>query len=113
MKLNLLVIRSAQPAVLAAFYTQLGINFEYHRHGTGPLHYAAAINGLVLEIYPLQKGQLQADSGLRLGFKLDNPQEVIEALRLEEVAIISEPIDSPWGCRAVFQDPDGRKVELY
>ena len=57
MDLTLLVIRSAIPEQLAQFYTQLGLTFEYHKHGNGPYHYSTHLGHTVLEIYPLAKGQ--------------------------------------------------------
>ena len=43
MNLNLLVIRSVIPKQLAEFYEQLGMAFEYHRHGNGPFHFPAHV----------------------------------------------------------------------
>jgi hypothetical protein len=45
MKLNLVVLKTSRPDDLAQFYGQLGIKFENHRHGTGPIHYASDIDG--------------------------------------------------------------------
>jgi len=42
MKINLIVLKTASPDALASFYEELGIKFENHRHGAGPLHYAGA-----------------------------------------------------------------------
>lgn len=33
--LQFLVIKTNQPNKLAVFYTQQGLEFEYHRHGNG------------------------------------------------------------------------------
>ena len=53
LQLNLLVIRSAEPARLAEFYSLLGLKFVYHQHGTkGTWHYSANAAKLVFEIYP-------------------------------------------------------------
>jgi hypothetical protein len=65
MDLNLLVIRSAIPEQLAEFYRQLGMVFERHQHGNGPLHFSTQIGSTLLEIYPLAKGQEQIDKHLR------------------------------------------------
>lgn len=107
--LNLLVIRSAIPADLAKFYAHFGYDFDFHRHGAGPWHYAATMAGLTMEIYPLGKAQSEPDKHLRLGFVVADVDEILERLDTE---ILSIPKDSEWGRRAVVVDPEGRRVEL-
>lgn len=113
MQLKLLVIRSANPAQLAQFYTQLGCNFEQHRHGKGPLHYSCTIARTVLEIYPLAKGQVTPDSNLRLGFEVEQFEGVLEKLIEHGAKLIQAPYESEFGRIGVVEDPEGRKVELY
>ena len=113
MKLNLLVIRSAIPKQLAEFYEQLGMVFEYHRHGNGPFHYSAHIGPTLLEIYPLAKGQEQVDKNLRLGFEIDLLEAQIGKLQQQGVTFHQLPKSTEWGVLAVIEDPEGRKLELY
>lgn len=113
MYLNLLVIRTAQAAQLAQFYTELGLEFTYHRHGKGVWHYSTTLSsGLVFEIYPLQAEQLIADKSLRLGFAVQNLDTLIQSLKAKNVQIITLPKLSEWGYCTVIEDLDGRKVEL-
>ena len=112
MHLNLLVIKTQQPKALAEFYEQLGIKFQYHRHGKGPRHYSAKIGKLVFEIYPLSKHQENPDRFLRLGFTIADLDALILTLQKQEVEIVSVPKASKWGYYAVVKDPDGRKIEL-
>jgi predicted enzyme related to lactoylglutathione lyase len=112
MTLNLLVIRTAQPEVLATFYSHLDLQFDYHCHGNGPMHYSADIDGLVFEIYPLLKNQAQADSSLRLGFQVKDLDKLLESLKKEKINILQEPKYAEWGYFAVIRAPDGRKIEL-
>lgn len=109
MKLNLLVLRSAIPAELAAFYTHFGFVFDYHQHGNGPMHYSGTLDGLTLEIYPLKKVQPAADVHLRLGFSVPNLDEITGLL---SNAVVDSPKQSEWGYRCVLADPEGRRVEL-
>jgi lactoylglutathione lyase len=113
MELTLLVVRTGNPAVLADFYTSLGLSFEYHRHGTGPWHYSAHIGRTILEIYPLSKTQMKADEYLRLGFSIDQFDTTIELLRSKNTRFVTEPTQTEWGLMAIIEDPDGRKIELY
>lgn len=54
--LNLVVLRSPDVHRAVRFYRVLGLLFTVERHGSGPEHYAAVVNGFVFEIYPLREG---------------------------------------------------------
>ena len=112
MEIRLLVIRTNDPKRLAAFYSLLGLTFEYHQHGNSPMHYSATIGKMVLEIYPLTKSQPEPDKHLRLGFTLDNFDETLNHLKANEIEC-SEPTLTDFGFVTIVSDPDGRKVELY
>jgi lactoylglutathione lyase len=107
-QLNLIVIRSAIPTDLAAFYSQFGLEFDYHRHGNGPMHYSVDVDGVTLEIYPLKASQKEADLTLRLGFQVAD----LEAVIAKGVDVVSAPKLGQWGYRCVVTDPEGRRVEL-
>jgi len=83
---------------------------KYHNHGKSPYHYSAKAEGIVIEIYPLVKDQPFADKNLRLGFNVDNFDEVIILLK---DCIVSSTVQTEWGFISVVKDPDGRKVEIY
>ena len=112
MKLNLVVLRTEKPKELLGLYEQLGLQFEYHRHGKGTWHYSVTIEGIVFEIYPLLKSQTTADSSLRLGFTIKGLDKKIAQLKQQDVEIVSEPKESEYGYFAVIKDLDGRKIEL-
>jgi len=109
----LLVLRTGDMQKLAAFYTMLGLGFEYHRHGQSPMHYSTGIGPTTLEIYPLAIGQAAADKNLRLGFAIDNFEETTENLKASGVSFLQEPSQTGFGFMAIIADPDGRKIELY
>ncbi|SEW52516.1 VOC family protein [Chitinophaga arvensicola] len=108
--LHLIVIKTSQPDLLSGFYTSLGFQFHYHRHGNGPFHYASVGEGPLLEIYPLPKNVTVADHTTRLGFTVANVDDILQ--KLPEATIISAPELTEWGYSAIIQDPDGRKIEL-
>jgi len=112
MKINLLVIRTRDIKLLSKFYTDLGLEFTYHQHGNGPFHYSTEMGDLVFEIYPLLKSQTEPDNSLRLGFDVENLDELINKLKTNNVIITQEPIQTDWGYMAIIKDLDGRKVEL-
>lgn len=110
-RLNLIVIRSVDPSRAVSFYQMLGMTFQEEQHGSGPVHWAADINGIVLEIYPA-KSKNEVDAGTRLGFNVHDAATVLNALRLSNVKIVSELKQTESGLRAVVRDSDGRSVEL-
>ncbi|SHM28313.1 VOC family protein [Mucilaginibacter sp. OK098] len=112
-ELNLIVIRTSDPKRLAEFYSLFNLEFAYHQHGNSPFHYSGHIGEILLEIYPLTKGQENPDLSLRLGFTLDDFESVIEKLRSTNVVFASGPEETEFGLMAVIIDPDGRKIELY
>ena len=112
MRINLIVIRTNNLEACANFYQKLGIYFEYHRHGKGPFHYVAELEGTVFEIYPLLKNQEKPDTSLRLGFDVQELDKLISLLKKDNIEILKEPTPSTFGYYAIIKDVDGRKVEL-
>jgi predicted enzyme related to lactoylglutathione lyase len=108
---NLLVIRSPDIDRAVKFYEILGVSFEKHSHGKGPMHYASETNGFVFEIYP-QRDNAAATTSTRLGFCVDSVDSCLELLEELIVEIVSPAKDSEWGRRAVVRDLDGHTVEL-
>lgn len=109
--LNLVVIRSTDIDRTADFYRQLGLTFTEERHGNGPRHFAAILDGLVLEIYPARDAT-QVDSSTRLGFGTTEFAAVMHRLIQSGAEFSESPADPVYGGRAVARDPDGRKVEI-
>ena len=110
-KLKLLVLKTDDVERLRDFYTLLGFAFVEERHGSGPMHYSAAMGDGVLEIYPIPDGA-EVDTTTRLGFAIESMDETIKSIR-EVSKAVAEPKKTQWGLRAVVRDTDGRSVELY
>ncbi len=112
MRLNLLVIKTSQPDDLAKQYQLLGLKFDYHKHANGPYHYAGTIDDTTFEIYPLPKSKTESDNTTRLGFEINQLQELISKITESNWKIISQPTKSEFGYTAIIEDLDGRKIEL-
>lgn len=110
-RLNLIVIRSLNAIRTVAFYQLLSIKFKEEQHGRGPVHWAADLDGLVLEVYPAKTAG-EANCPIRLGFEVDDVVATVETLRSAGFETVSEAKESEWGLRAVVRDPDGRTIEL-
>lgn len=109
--LNLVVLRSPDIARAAAFYTQLGLTFSKHRHGSGPEHFSAELTGGVFELYPLLPDSAPT-LATRTGFSVPSVDAVLAALSGYPGTVLTSAKDSEWGRRAVISDPDGHKIEL-
>lgn len=109
--LNLIVLRSPDIDRAARFYSQMGLVFTRHSHGTGPEHYSSEVSGLVFEIYP-STSKSQPTVGTRIGFSVDSVDQIVSLLSQIGAEIVSPPADSEWGRRAVVKDLDGHVVEL-
>ena len=108
---NLTVIRCEDIEASAEFYRIVGLEFEKHRHGSGPEHYAASNGTWTFELYPASS-KFPASSSTRIGFAVDSCDGIADRLRAAGFSLDSAPADSPWGRRAVAVDPDGHRVEL-
>ncbi len=111
-ELSLLVLKTGQHQDLLNFYSILGLSFQEEKHGNGPVHFSCSVGSFVFEIYPLPKSVETADNTTRLGFNVNDLDNVIKNLRNNNHQIISEPANNEWGYSAVVKDPDGRAVEL-
>jgi hypothetical protein len=89
---TLVVIYTERLLECAAFYRLLGMPLRSERHGNGPTHYAAELDGLVLELYPAS-ARRPATGSLRLGF--------------------TSTADAFAPGRHLLTDPDGRTVDLH
>lgn len=108
---NLVVIRSSQIEQAASFYRALGLHFTKHRHGNGPEHFASELDNQTFEIYPLADDATPTTE-TRIGFAVNQVDEVFDRLVEAGGKSISPPKHSQWGRRAVICDPDGHRVEL-
>lgn len=111
MKLNLVVIRVDDLEASRRFYSAIGLRLAEERHGSGPPHYSADLDGVVVEFYP-RSANLDRTSPTRLGFSVQDVDEVVAACQNAGGRVITPAKDSPWGRRAVVEDPDGHKIEL-
>lgn len=100
--INLIVLRVGNLKKSVEFYQSLGFNFIEEKHGNGPIHYAADINGLVLELYSASLAY-PVENSTRLGFNISNMDNVINRLEIEKL-IDDETV--------IISDPDGRKIHL-
>lgn len=105
LKVCLLVFRTGQMEAMVAFYRTIGLEFRLEQHGSGPLHYAADVGGMVLELYPrpAESGGGCADATMA-GLRVVSVDATVNALRRLGARVVTEPRDGPWGRRALVAD---------
>ncbi|MBN9381906.1 MAG: glyoxalase/bleomycin resistance/extradiol dioxygenase family protein [Chitinophagaceae bacterium] len=89
--INLVVIKTNKIQEQFEFYSAIGVEFEYHKHGNGPYHYASVGVHPVVEIYPLPKGVLEPDNTTRLGFEVEDLDRVMQCLRTKGARSLQSP----------------------
>lgn len=109
--LNLVVLRVPDLARAADFYSAFGLVFVKHAHGKGPEHFAAELGSAVFELYP-QAGEDGSTKNVRVGFQVVEADRVLASLEKKGAKVVSPLKDSPWGRRAVVDDPFGHRVEI-
>jgi len=103
--LTLLVIPCSDLARASEFYAALGLDLVREQHGTGPVHYASKLSGVVLELYPAQL----AGAPTRIGLRVPNVSAAVAAATKAGGTIRYLATDRP---RAVVLDPDDLAIEL-
>lgn len=111
MRINLIVIRVSDIERSACLYRALGLALTREKHGTGPEHYSADLEGTIFELYPQSTDQ-EGTSRIRLGFTVNQLDRVVNACVTAGARLVASPKESSWGRRAVIEDPDGHKIEL-
>jgi lactoylglutathione lyase len=116
MEIGSLVLFSADRDRTARFYRAIGIDLEREDHDDGPLHYAAELGPVHFAVYPAESaGRAPARRGGGSsfpGFFVDSLDATAASLAEVAAPVLGEHERMPWGCRMVFQDPDGRPVEI-
>ena len=87
------------------FYSEMGLLFTKHRHGTDRNTTHPVIDGFVFEIYPL--GKHPPTIGTRIGFSVDDVDSIVSMLLDVGAELLSEPGQQRMGRRAVVKDLDG------
>jgi lactoylglutathione lyase len=113
--ISLIVIRSLNIEEALSFYSALGLSFVQEQHGSGPVHYSCELNGVVLEIYPVQTDAVpepKAASLNMLGFRVTSLDDTLAKLQALGIEPKASPKDAEWGRWVNVSDPDGRLIQL-
>lgn len=111
-----LVLYAADPGAAAAFYRALEVGLGDEDNGEGPVRLAADLGPVHFAICPAEapgraRGR-RSGGDFFLSFNVRSLDRVVEALAWVEAPVLTGHEQTPWGCRVVAEDPDGRAVEL-
>jgi len=108
---DFLVLRCKNISVRREFYEKLGLMFINEKHGNGPEHYSSEIDGVLIELYPLQENE-HVDR-CRVGFSVTSFLELTAKLTQDESIEIVEMVhELNERLVMIVKDPDGRTVEI-
>ncbi len=103
-RLRTLVLRCADIDRCQLFYSALGLSFKFEQHGDQPGHYSCELDGLVLELCPVDATRSPSGPGV---LHFDGP--IFDELSEGEIPrVLGRPRLGGEGLR--FVDPDGRAV---
>lgn len=105
---------------IVQFYRALGIPLIGEEHEEGAAHFACELGAIHIAFYQSEEAQVDQSRALKrgcagavqLGFQVDSVEETIHLVRKLGAKVLIEPEVVPWGRRAVFEDPDGRPIEV-
>jgi catechol 2,3-dioxygenase-like lactoylglutathione lyase family enzyme len=111
-----LIVVSAQPDRLAAFYRDvLGLALHEERHGDTALHWACELGDVHFAIHPVADypGEPVKPGAVKMAFMIFNMAEVVQWLDKCGVPLCYPPVEFGAESRiTAIRDPDGNLVEL-
>jgi predicted enzyme related to lactoylglutathione lyase len=111
LNLNSIMIGTARPDVLAAFYEKvLGRPADMHDGG----YYGWQVGSCFLTVgeHSEVQGQAKEPARMILNFETEAVQAEYERLKQAKVAVIKEPYEMGGGWIATLADPDGNFIQL-
>lgn len=105
-------------AAVAFYQAVSGLSLEREQHDVDdPVHYAVDADGCHVALFGADHagaapGPRTAGETM-IGFEVTSVEASVDAARGLGATILQEPEDYPWGLRALIEDPDGRRVEVF
>lgn len=112
------VLFSSRPESCIEFYRAIGLPLEREQHDDdGPVHYACELGDVHVAVFPAEghgnAPELTEPGSSFVGFAVPSVQTAVDNARQAGCQVMQEPVEYPWGVRAVLRDPDGRPVEVF
>jgi len=100
-----------------AFYRSAGVDLQDEDHGDGNVHAATDLVDVHFAVLPAQgpnsgKPTWRSGGSVFVGLYVDSLDGTAESLIALGAPVLVEHQDRHWGCRMIFEDPDGRAVEI-
>ena len=115
-ELSALILFTNRMDAVVEFYRAIGVPLEAEQHDDRPLHYACDLGSTHIAVFESSPGdapEFRSGGSSFAGFSVQSLEVALEAASSVNAKIIREPIEYPWGVRALVSDPDGRVVELF
>jgi lactoylglutathione lyase len=114
-----LIIETADVDRSVSFYrTVAGLDLQREQHDPDDeVHFAVDVDGCHVAIFGGDQAgtapAARAAGETMVGFAVGSVEVAVEAARSLGARVLQEPEDYPWGRRALVEDPDGRRVEVF
>ena len=113
-RVHRIVLHSRDAERLLVFYETLGLKFVRERDVGGPARLFARAGDVQIEIFAASRlatapGEMH---GWLLELRVADLDRIVDQVEQDGHRVLSGPMDTPWGRRAVVIDPEGRTVHL-
>jgi lactoylglutathione lyase len=113
-----LVLFAADLDRAVEFYEAIGLELEPEQHDEDdPVHFVTDLDGCHVAIFPAEHPgaapAARSSGETMVGFRVPAVEVAVDAARELGAPILQEPDDYPWGRRALVEDPDGRRIEVF
>jgi lactoylglutathione lyase len=111
------VLFAEQPERTIDFYRTIGVDLHDEDHGDGLVHAATDVGDVHFAVFPspVRSGPAlgwRSSGSTFVGFYVSSLDQTVASLSALGARVLEEHQVRPWGCRMIFEDPDGRAVEI-
>ncbi len=111
-----LVLFAASPAATRPSIALSALSWRQRITGDGLVHFATELGPVHFAIYPAEvAGRASArrsGGSLFPAFYVESLDRAAEALARVGAPMLTGHQQTPWGCRVIAEDPDGRALEI-
>ncbi len=107
--INLVVLYCQDIHQSKSFYECFGMSFVEEKHGQGPTHFSAELDGIIFELYP--KGEKEI-TRTRLGLNVSSLDAFTKKLRDRFPNTPIKTIEFDQIKKRLVTDPNGIKIEV-
>jgi len=113
--LSAVLLASAEPARLAAFYRDVvGVPLHEEQHGTSRAHWGCTLGDVHFAIHPVESfpGRQAGTGAVKLAFTVFDIEALARRLQADGIPLLYPPRDTGFFWTTAIHDPDGNLIEF-